>query len=891
MLTMLLICALLMGTSFSHASSDLPVSEIMLLRSSAAEKDAELRTNLIARAGELNYLKQIPAEDIQFLVDDIPLPIKEAPVGDQRIGFIFVVDRSRYHSSRIPFENATGVMTAAIGAMGAQDQCAFVVVDSGVSVISFGDKTSALSVASSFTQSTDAKGDNVLVDGISQAIDMARLPGDGLTQKMIVIITDGEDQGSTTTLDMLKEKLAASPEIPVSAAILFYSKFRPSNNERKDRLAAQRTALVDLCSGTKSIYALIDSAGQDAQQSAEGMGRRIASFGDAVMTATLDLTPLASKDAKDGPYSLEVRYTGGSRALIAKASINLLASMIPVPAPDPTPTSDPMLFTKGEENQDVRFVQRRLKELYYYQGEPSGICDEETQMALDDFYERNQIPLHDGMSLEAFEVLKSGGAIAAPTQTPEPEATRDPNLKFAIGESGAEVREAKALLTKYGYYKVTDEVIENPETFGTFDEWMLLATDAFCRENGLELLDEGMSMKAWVLLNSDKVVPAPTPTPTPGPSRDPNVKIVYGETGPLVRELQDRLEALYYYAPDPGAPYGTLNDGLLKAINQFARDNKLDTVNGISIDTWKLLMEGTPTPKATEVPQSEYMDLKPGDNNELVNDYQIRLKALQYYEGDFTPGLFDEATQKAQDRLCEVNGYSPEIGASVKLQKMVFSEGTKENEKPDFVTDIKNKLLSETELFGRQLPVWVLALVGAILLLGVLIAVGVMLSSRGRERRRKPAAQPAPSPIQHVIDPSPAPEVYTNQEPKTEAADDMDGAILTGDEPPTVNVDSWQLALRIEYQGISHDYSYTMDGERPLTVGRAANANVRLDAEDLKASRQHGSFYYRNSVLYYQDDSSHGTIINGELVHQAEYKVPSGCVIQIGAHRIKVDVR
>lgn len=878
--------ALLAITGAVYASYGNDVVEVKILRSEALERRAELRTYFLIRTTDQTYASSVNSQDVQFLINDKIVPNKEEPKQNDRTGFIFVLDRSWYHTRNINFQASKNIITAAISAMKPQDQCAFVLVDERVSTISFSDKSSANSVVSSFTQSADTNGNCLLYDGIAQALDMASITTDGITQKVIIVISDGEDQGSGIDYKNLNTKLSALAHIPISGVVHYHSQARISN-ERMNSLIAARASLIDLFTTNNGIYALVDAANNDANSQGENAGRRMAQFGNSILSVVLDISALAAGKEKDGLHRLELRYIGGERGVMDTSEVSFLASLIPAPEPKETPYVVPKLFEKGAENPNVRYVQRRLRELYYYQSEPSGIADEETQGALDDFYEKNGLNLHDGMTMEGYELLKNGKAIPASTATPEPVSTRDPNLKFIIGDEGKEVREAKALLTQYGFYDAIADTVDSSGSFGTFDEQMLLATDIFCRINGLELSDHGMSVKAWVLLNSKEAKPAPTSTPTVGPSVDPNIKFLYGDSGPMIRTLQDKLEELYYYVPEANAPYGTLDDSLLKAINQFCYHYGLSTVNGLSTEAWNLLMNGKPVPKETPVPENEFIELMPGDNNERVNNFQIRLKVLQYFQGDFTPGLYDEATQKAQDRLCELNGIALETGASVRLQKMVFSDSIKENPKPDFITKLKSDLLKQMDVFGWILPLWLIVLVCSVLLIGVLITIGMLLFPHGHGRGIKKERD---TPIYTPPDLNGQGAVIS-AEPMTEDPSAGDKPILINGEPPTINNDDWQLALRIERNGISKDNSYTMTADQPLIIGRSAAANITLDANDLKISREHGYFVYRNNALYYRDTSRHGTLVNGTFLHQAEHMIQNGCVIEIGEYRLKVAMK
>lgn len=877
--TVLITLVLMCQAACSVAAVD--VTSVTIIGTHAFETRAELQVRLLAGTGQDALYSSLQKTDLSFTVNNTAVPIKTDPIQNQGTSYIFVVDCALYYSQRFKFEHVISILNAAINAMETQDRCAFVLVNSSVRTNAFTDKESALTFVQSITQEKK-KGECKLYDGISQAIDMAGIVSDSIPdQKVIVVLSDAIDEGSSTQLDALQEKLITQADAPLISLVMFRSGFSTDKKDWRSTIDSSRDSLINLSSLTDGFYRIIDFDESEISSVAQGAGQRVAAFGKSVIHLTLDITDVSLISSSDNQYSLAVYYTGGGQTLANTQTVTIYGSQVPTPTPAPTPEpvieENPIKFGKDADGAQVRYIQYKLQQLYYFTGTISGVYDAETQAALDAFYLANGLPVVDGMSVAGYDLLEAGGAVAQATATPEP---ADPNQKFKMGDNGPEVRDAQYLLEKLGYYQSTEEK-DSEIAFGTFDQRMQLATDSFCRENGLSTSD-GMSTECWELLNSQSAKPAATPTPTPGPTIDPRLKLELGDQNADVRNVQAKLESLYYYSPDEdGASYGVFDTALLKAVDNFCRDYDLETMDGMSHEAYNLLMNGNPQPRATAEPVAEYIDLRPGDSNSYVNEYQIRLKSLNYFDGDFTPGIYDEATQAAQDRLCTVNEMASEIGASISLQKIIASETIKPNVPLDLMTRIRKFLLGTMQLWSLTIPMWVVVLICTALFAGVIVLIVLLL----QPSRRKKKAPPTPEP--YAVSSGDGLNIAEDR-PTT----DMNDFGATNTDPPTsVNVGGWPITLMIDYAGVSTDATYTLEDNTPLIIGRGSDADIHLSKDDLTVSRHHGQLVYRGGMLCYQDTSKLGTYVDGQFINNADYTLHPGSVLEIGKHRIKTEMK
>ena len=584
-------------------------------------------------------------------------------------------------------------------------------------------------------------------------------------------------------------------------------------------------------------------------------------------------------------FSDEVRQDLWKLLKSGTASPNITAT--PAPTDTPAPTRDPELYlVMGDTDVKVYTLQKKLVSLGYLdEDDVSRVYDDATQVAVYEFYETNGLPVRDGLTLTAWNKMQSGNALPkvtpthTPTPTPTPEVTRDPNQKFAMGDTSGELRSLQSYLISHYY-------MEEKDRSGVFDQNTQFAVDAFCELNGIPLYDNGMSVQAWELLQSGYAVapttPAPATTPPP-PTRDPSLKFVMDEVNSDVITLQQRLVEMYYL--DPDGVTGKFDQQTLVAVVKFCNRNGIATADGMTYVAWNYLMTGsalpaetdTPTPApATPTPAPEFMDIKPGDSNSYVRKYQEQLVKMGYLTASFTAGTYDEATQAAQDLMCQYNNMNPQQGADVSLQQFVFSATLKDLSDMGFMDKLEVQLSDEMEVGGMNIPLWIPACAALVIFLVVIVVILCMPGKKRKKAAGKAAAGGAAT--------------GEAQQAALVSTDNPTDAIDTSSDVPTSeNVNDWQIVLTISYMGAATDHNYILNDGIPIVIGRGSGSDVLINANDTQASRKHGTLVYRGTQLFYTDTSSKGSRVDGEFINNAERPVRAGSIIEISRHTIRIN--
>lgn len=580
--------------------------------------------------------------------------------------------------------------------------------------------------------------------------------------------------------------------------------------------------------------------------------------------------------------------------MLQNGSIKPKATPTPAPTDTPAPTRDPNLYlVMGDQGSKVYNLQTKLLSLGYLSEEDrSSVYDQETQVALYEFFEVNEMELQDGVTLSVWNLLQSGNALPKPIATPEPtptftpEVTRDPNQKFAQGDQSADVR---ALQT----YLIDNYYLDAKNRSSVFDQNTQLAVDAFCNVNGFATIDDGMSLVAWLALQDGTALANPTATPeptnTPAPTRDPSMKFILGDSNSDVITLQRKLVNLYYLEEKDIT--GIFDQQTLIAVVAFCEINGMTSGDGLTYLAWDKLTNGTPianptaTPKPTAEPTEkptvaptaapEYLAIQPGDSNEYVSKYQQKLVKMGYLTDEFTAGTYDDATQAAQDLMCEYNNLTKQVGASVDMQQFVSSSTLRNMSAMGFMDKLQVQLGRKFSVAGYEIPLWIPACVVLVAFLAGIIAI---LCMPGKKRKGGTAKQSGAAGQQKAAEPA----VLTSSDNPTDAID------TSSDVPTSENVNDWQVVLTISYMGSASDHNYILNDGIPIYIGRGSGSDVLLNANDTQASRKHGTLVYRGNQLYYSDTSKKGSIVDGEVINNAERAVRTGSIIEISRHTIRI---
>lgn len=132
--------------------------------------------------------------------------------------------------------------------------------------------------------------------------------------------------------------------------------------------------------------------------------------------------------------------------------------------------------------------------------------------------------------------------------------------------------------------------------------------------------------------------------------------LVYGSEGEPVRQLQERLAALGYYAMDIS---GTYMEHTQAAVEAFQSDNGMEATGEADDALQRLIASTDAAPRTTTAPPAVALSypgkLSSGSEGESVRHLQSRLAALGYYTLEIT-GNFLDNTREAVKAFQRQNG-------------------------------------------------------------------------------------------------------------------------------------------------------------------------------------------------------------------------------------------
>ena len=252
--------------------------------------------------------------------------------------------------------------------------------------------------------------------------------------------------------------------------------------------------------------------------------------------------------------------------------------------------------------------------------------------------------------------------------TPSPVPTVTPTAvssSLKKGSQGDAVRDLQKRLKSLGFYSGN---VDGDYGAGTEE-----AVKRFQRQYGLT--DDGIAgTRTLKALDAANMTAAPTATPTPKPTAAPNYNdntyLRNGDTGTLVRKMQDRLIELGYLT---GESNGKFNNATEAAVRAFQKRHT-STSDGIAgketLD--KLFARNA---KKTTTPSGVLgVTLHQGDElPEAIKALQTRLKALGYYTG-VVNGNFGNNTENAVTLFQSLNGIKADGIAGTATLEKIFAQ-------------------------------------------------------------------------------------------------------------------------------------------------------------------------------------------------------------------------
>ncbi len=348
------------------------------------------------------------------------------------------------------------------------------------------------------------------------------------------------------------------------------------------------------------------------------------------------------------------------------------AKALVTPAPTAVPTATPAGSLKlGSQGQEVRNVQKKLKELGFYKGNVDGDFGEATEKAVKAFQKQYGLTVDGKVGNATMAKLASAKATAKPAATPTPKPTAKPsysdNTYLRNGNSGKQVRQMQERLISLGYLLGT--------ATGNFDTATEAGLRAFQRRN-TSYTDGVAGPETLKALYSSSASKASSASGIIGLSLKEGSK-----STAAVRLLQQKLKTLGYYK---GTVDGDFGSGTTDAVKAFQRGNGISadgvaggaTMNKLFAPNAKSASAAaaTPTPRPvptkaptpTPIPDNIYVRVTPAPANQFatlrrgmygtpVQEMQQALKNQGYFTG-VADGYFGEGTENAVKAFQRYNG-------------------------------------------------------------------------------------------------------------------------------------------------------------------------------------------------------------------------------------------
>ncbi len=385
----------------------------------------------------------------------------------------------------------------------------------------------------------------------------------------------------------------------------------------------------------------------------------------------------------------------------------------PTNSPSPTPAESLKL---GAPGQDVRALQRKLKDLGYYKGSVDGDFGENTEAAVKAFQDNNGLTVDGKAGTKTLAKLNSSTAKKAPattasrtktpkpartatpkpTNTPVPKATATPDLTrdyyLRSGSSGSKVRTLQNRLIQLGWMEGKAD-----GSYGGATEYAVKAFQA----KYSSLYDDGVAGPSTLkILYSNSAVKASSPVSSLG------TKLEEGDQGNAVKAMQKRLRELGFLKSTADGSFGQVTKAAVIAFqtaNGLKADGKAgsgtlsklysaDAADASSLTQQPTTVPGTQT--TDQVSVGQYTTLEDGASGTAVENLQRALKNLGYYSGP-VDGDYGHLTIDAVKAFQQRMGLRVDGKAGPTTQRALYGDDAKANKydtlRPgDHGTEVRN---------------------------------------------------------------------------------------------------------------------------------------------------------------------------------------------------------
>ena len=414
--------------------------------------------------------------------------------------------------------------------------------------------------------------------------------------------------------------------------------------------------------------------------------------------------PSATDDPTDTPNYQAPSQVTSQVVNLATPAVNNWTTVAPLPTADPaaqatatvkpavTPTATPQGSLKlGSQGDEVRNVQRKLRELGFYKGTVDGDFGEGTEKAVKAFQKQYGLTADGKVGANTLAKLATAKATMKPSATATPKPTAVPsyntNTYLRNGNSGKQVRQMQERLIGLGYLVgVATSSFDNATEAGVI---------AFQRRN-TSYADGVAGPETLKALYSSSASKASSPSGIIG------ISLKEGSTTKsAVRLLQQKLKTLGFYS---GSVDGSFGIATTNAVKSFQRANGLSvdgvagggTLNKLFSSSARnasgIAANATATPRPTATPRTTatplpdniyvrvttapsgfYATLRRGMYGTPVEQLQNALKQQGYFSG-VVDGYFGEGTEDAVRSFQRYNGLTVD-GAAGPATLRVLYEG------------------------------------------------------------------------------------------------------------------------------------------------------------------------------------------------------------------------
>ena len=260
------------------------------------------------------------------------------------------------------------------------------------------------------------------------------------------------------------------------------------------------------------------------------------------------------------------------------------------PSPTPTMAVPSESLRNGDKGDDVKLLQKRLKDLGYYKSSVDGKMGKGTVKALKEFQKAHGLK-DDGVAGQAtYAILFTDNALkkgTTPTpqpttsSTPAPEVTATANTSASWptlrkNDSGTDVAQLQEALIQLGYL--------SGKADGNYGAKTVDAVKAFQKANGLTADGTAGEQTQRTLYGGNakaanvKATATPKPGTTAAPATNTNGTLKVGSTGADVKTLQQKLIELGYLK---GTADGVFGKQTASAVKAYQKASNL-TADGIA---------------------------------------------------------------------------------------------------------------------------------------------------------------------------------------------------------------------------------------------------------------------------------------------------------------------